>query len=1470
MKSSKAVAHYQGVPKGDAHCNKCSMWLPPNGCSSVEGSISPRGWCKYYLRVATAIKKAEAQTDTKPTEAQTKAGNYAKGKVTIAGLDIAIENPKGSTRSGVDKGGKRWTVKLPATYGYVLGSVGADADHVDVYLGPEPASQKVVVVDQVDAKTKRFDEHKALLGYASKDAALADYKKAFSDGKGAARIGAVTQMPLAKFSEWVTSKETKKPLGTLRQGFAEGGAVRDNAALGEDIKTYLRSGAWHDLPHYLPERVVGDIPYRYQGVSVHGALGAHGAAEVANQLLKPRYSRNPTGLALGLLSALGNGAYTGWSLATGRTKPRPNLGPVEVLEDQPYASGGKVDMPLIKSGSKAAVSKNVSELMSTGKYPQKQAVAIALDTQRRAKKAHGGPIGYAGGGAPQQGFANTKEEAEDIDNQIAINKAKDSLFNRIGMAAMAGLGNTLSFGQQHRLNNLSSAFPSEGVISQMRLGSPAAYYAGAASLPATMLMTGNIPAAGLLGGAAIANDPNVQRWINDYVRPAPESSEKPKLRSKNEMARGGPLGFAGGGYAKGGDTGDMVDTPAEMTKDIRKMPYSEDADAERYGPIGPDPLGTFIKDYLASEHGPSRRERAEAMARRVMERPLSEGLEEQGSLGSELLGFPSIVRGTAKVADSTLTPSERIEGGVEAASGALPGLGAWGRAAPLFSTPLRAYGTAIAPRALGDIAQGGISAAQAQGTQDEDPKPQPPVKYTGEARTPLETRQIQERLIDKGFYKPKKGIADGRDEAGTRDAEYAAAQKEYKDELQAWRDRQLRREEMGLKREEFGAQKKGSEAAIAQTEADAKAATQLAADKGTYGKKLQTAEDNPDWFDYGMKKAAPYIGTGIGMGIGAGTGHLFNKGANAFAAKNVNDAASLLKKPRVRAGDFPDKNLELSNINRFYREGAPKGSTDPFTQLGSAPWWKINTKGVPAANDLYPTKPHLQERWPEYGMNVLMGAGIGAAEWQRGNEMKVEGQERLKVALTAHDKAPSDATVQEILSAKQAIRLGQLMEGMGYGTPLGQVGKGSVGIWNRPQSRPPVEIAGARRADLNKYVAGEAAVAKAEREAAAQAAAQSRGKKSSKKKGPNGSSLAPLVPLATSPIGGPEPRPQELSDTASEPLGFSPYDDLPYSTGGEVNDALKHHSHYQPRKIGRFAGGPVFPKMTSRFAEGGTATERPWGDNPFAWVARAGAEAREREEARRNKERLESQALDRNIGNSRALWEDQRRRMYPYPSIPARDEQAYATGGNVQGYADGQAVLPDNWRDMPAFQPEPRLTQPDVYDHSPISDAVGAAGSHMGRALERILSERRPAQPQSTTPTRMEDWRGFREGGNVGAHAGPVRGPSTGRKDDVDMTVKSGSFVLPADCVSGLAEGNTDGGMAMLEKAFGKSDPNAMATGGEVPIRISHGEFVVAPDQVAKIGSGDVDRGHRVLEAMVKKIRANNISTLKKLPGPSR
>lgn len=61
-------------------------------------------------------------------------------------------------------------------------------------------------------------------------------------------------------------------------------------------------------------------------------------------------------------------------------------------------------MPLIKSASKAAVGENIRRLTAE-KFPRQQAIAIALNTQRRAKRAGGGLVpGTMGMGAAIPGF----------------------------------------------------------------------------------------------------------------------------------------------------------------------------------------------------------------------------------------------------------------------------------------------------------------------------------------------------------------------------------------------------------------------------------------------------------------------------------------------------------------------------------------------------------------------------------------------------------------------------------------------------------------------------------------------------------------------------------------------------------------------------------------------------------------------------------------------------------------------------------------------------------------------------------------------------------------------------------------------------------------------------------------------------------------------------------------------------------
>lgn len=171
------------------------------------------------------IEQAVAEVETQPSEAQKEAGNYKKGHVKVQGLDIAIETPLGAERTGTDPDGETWSVVMPSHYGYVKRTEGADGEQVDVYLGDNPDSRTVFIVDQVDLDTGKFDEHKAMIGFASPDEALATYEMAFNDGRGAERAGSMTRMSIDEFKGWLSEGNTKKPVGEITEVSSAGPAA---------------------------------------------------------------------------------------------------------------------------------------------------------------------------------------------------------------------------------------------------------------------------------------------------------------------------------------------------------------------------------------------------------------------------------------------------------------------------------------------------------------------------------------------------------------------------------------------------------------------------------------------------------------------------------------------------------------------------------------------------------------------------------------------------------------------------------------------------------------------------------------------------------------------------------------------------------------------------------------------------------------------------------------------------------------------------------------------------------------------------------------------------------------------------------------------------------------------------------------------------------------------------------------------
>lgn len=178
----------------------------------------------------TAVDDAAHQAATshendrkEPTKAQQDAGNYALGHPTIAGMGFSVENADTSTRRGVDEDGTPWeTTMQGAHYGYWKGTTAFDSTRkkkqgVDGFIvagTPEDYSGPMFVIDQVNPKTGKFDEHKTVSGAATAEQAEAVYRAHYADDWQG--FGSITQLPMPAFKAWVYSDQPKRgPIGDL-------------------------------------------------------------------------------------------------------------------------------------------------------------------------------------------------------------------------------------------------------------------------------------------------------------------------------------------------------------------------------------------------------------------------------------------------------------------------------------------------------------------------------------------------------------------------------------------------------------------------------------------------------------------------------------------------------------------------------------------------------------------------------------------------------------------------------------------------------------------------------------------------------------------------------------------------------------------------------------------------------------------------------------------------------------------------------------------------------------------------------------------------------------------------------------------------------------------------------------------------------------------------------------------------------
>jgi hypothetical protein len=154
-----------------------------------------------------AIRKARNETATDPTEGQKSRGNYRKGRLTLHGLRIAIENPKWTARRGKDPDGKEWSSLMHADYGYFVGTKAIDGDAVDCFIGDDLGSQLVVAIDQY--RGKEFDETKFVLGTNSKEEGEKLYLKHYPRGW---RLGPSATCTVDQLKAWLREgRHTRKP-----------------------------------------------------------------------------------------------------------------------------------------------------------------------------------------------------------------------------------------------------------------------------------------------------------------------------------------------------------------------------------------------------------------------------------------------------------------------------------------------------------------------------------------------------------------------------------------------------------------------------------------------------------------------------------------------------------------------------------------------------------------------------------------------------------------------------------------------------------------------------------------------------------------------------------------------------------------------------------------------------------------------------------------------------------------------------------------------------------------------------------------------------------------------------------------------------------------------------------------------------------------------------------------------------------
>jgi hypothetical protein len=285
-------------------------------------------------------------------------------------------------------------------------------------------------------------------------------------------------------------------------------------------------------------------------------------------------------------------------------------------------------------------------------------------------------------------------------------------------------------------------------------------------------------------------------------------------------------------------------------------------------------------------------------------------------------------------------------------------------------------------------------------------------------------------------------------------------------------------------------------------------------------------------------------------------------------------------------------------------------------------------------------------------------------------------------------------------------------------------------------------------------------------------------------------------------------------------------------------------------------------------------------------------------------------------------------------------------GGIVPRYDDGGAMTePSIGGPMPSAQTANPMQQGMIQRYSSLPTeklqelAARMGGTPQSSMIQSLLRQRQmmpqtaPEQQQTPQQQPAQQGQSFRRGGapkrDMGGmsmsmdspwweraeargadSSGLLHGTTPGQADAIKTAAPAGGFVVPAEVVAHLGQGNTlagsrvmqaildsgPGGMPVQRMAHGRGPPRppelprseqeqfkkggpvpvfeAKDRGGEkqkpgeTPVDLSDGEFFVSPHHVTAWGGGDHARGIRIWNKWVWAKHKEHVQSLKKYRGP--